>query len=41
MNSELPFAEVSDQAAAICFFASDDARAITGQCLVVDQGWTL
>ncbi len=41
MNTDLPFADVSDQAAAICFFASDDARAITGQCLVVDQGWTL
>ena len=28
-------------AAAILFFASDDSKAVTGQCLTVDNGATL
>jgi 3-oxoacyl-[acyl-carrier protein] reductase len=31
----------SDVANAILFFASQDARAITGQTLVVDNGWAM
>jgi NAD(P)-dependent dehydrogenase (short-subunit alcohol dehydrogenase family) len=31
---------VSDVASAAVFLVSDEARHITGQCLVVDGGWT-
>jgi NAD(P)-dependent dehydrogenase (short-subunit alcohol dehydrogenase family) len=37
----LPTADVRDQAEAILFFASDAARAITGQVLYVDHGTSL
>ena len=41
MNLALPEASVEDQANAILFFASDEAKAVTGQILVVDHGTTL
>lgn len=37
----VPEANTVDQANAILFFASDEAAAITGQCLTVDNGATL
>ena len=37
----VPEATTDDQAAAILFFASDDSKAVTGQCLTVDNGATL
>ncbi|PTW59728.1 NAD(P)-dependent dehydrogenase (short-subunit alcohol dehydrogenase family) [Breoghania corrubedonensis] len=37
----VPEATTGDQAAAILFFASDESKAITGQCLTVDHGATL
>ncbi|MGL5437940.1 MAG: SDR family NAD(P)-dependent oxidoreductase [Lachnospiraceae bacterium] len=41
MNLELPEANVTDQANAILYFASDESKAVTGQVLVVDHGCTL
>lgn len=41
MYMEVPEADVSDQANAILYFASDMAKAVTGQILVVDNGCTL
>jgi len=41
MNLSLPEATARDQANAILFFASDEAKAVTGQVLVVDCGCTL
>lgn len=41
MNMTLPEATVTDQANSILFFASDEAKAVTGQVLVVDNGITL
>lgn len=41
INVELPEAQANDQAEAILFFASDAARAITGQILYVDHGTSL
>lgn len=37
----VPESNTRDQANAILFFASDESRAITGQCLTVDHGATL
>lgn len=37
----LPEAHVEDQANAILYFASDDAKAVTGQILYVDHGTTM
>ena len=37
----LPEAQTEDQAYAILFFASDEAKAITGQILYVDHGTTM
>ena len=37
----LPEAQTEDQAYAILFLASDEARAITGQILYVDHGTTM
>lgn len=37
----VPECDTQDQANAILFFASDESRAITGQCLTVDNGATL
>jgi NAD(P)-dependent dehydrogenase (short-subunit alcohol dehydrogenase family) len=37
----VPFSDVTDQAEAILFFASDVSKAITGQVLYVDHGTTL
>lgn len=37
----VPEANTEDQAAAILFFASDESKAVTGQCLTVDNGATL
>ena len=41
MYIEAPEADVEDQANAILYFASDMAKAVTGQILVVDHGCTL
>lgn len=41
LNLTLPEAQVEDQANAILFLSSDEARAITGQALVVDHGTIL
>ena len=41
MNYELGFPSTEDQANAILFFASDEARHITGQILTVDNGIAL
>lgn len=41
MNLSLPESNVTDQANAILYFASDESRAVTGQVLVVDHGCTL
>lgn len=41
MNTELPEAQAIDQAYAILYFASDEARAVTGQILTVDHGTTI
>jgi len=41
MNLSLPEATAEDQANSILFFASDEAKAVTGQILVVDHGCTL
>ncbi len=35
-----PFGLPEDQAAAVAFLASSAARWMTGQCLVIDGGWT-
>lgn len=37
----VPEADTEDQANAILFFASDESKAMTGQCLTVDNGATL
>ncbi|MCE1236305.1 MAG: SDR family oxidoreductase [Hyphomicrobiales bacterium] len=37
----VPEATTEDQAAAILFFACDESKAMTGQCLTVDNGATL
>lgn len=37
----VPEASTEDQAAAILFFASDESKAMSGQCLTVDNGATL
>jgi len=34
------FIEPEDVAAMVIMLASDSARAVTGQCLIVDAGWT-
>lgn len=41
MNMELPEATVTDQANAILFFASEEAKAVNGQIMIVDNGITL
>ncbi len=41
MNSSLPPTSPEDQANAILFLASEEAKAITGQVLLVDNGATL
>jgi NAD(P)-dependent dehydrogenase (short-subunit alcohol dehydrogenase family) len=41
MNMELPETTVEDQANAVLFFASDEAKGVTGQILIVDNGITL
>nr|WP_319391433.1 SDR family NAD(P)-dependent oxidoreductase [uncultured Cohaesibacter sp.] len=41
MDVTLPESEVIDQANGILFYASDEARAVTGQCMIIDHGWTL
>lgn len=41
LDVTLPESETIDQAYAILFFACEESKAITGQCLVVDHGWTL
>ena len=41
MDSEVPQVTVDDQAHAILFFASDEARGINGQVLTVDNGMTI
>lgn len=41
MNMSLPETTVDDQAQAILFFASEEAKGVTGQILVVDNGITL
>ena len=41
MNYELGFPSTEDQANAIMFFASDEAKSITGQTLTVDNGIAL
>ncbi len=35
------FGTAEDQAAAVAFLVSDSARWMTGQCLVMDGGWTV
>ena len=37
----VPETSVEDQANAILFFASDESKDMTGQCLTVDNGATL
>ncbi|MGE4528073.1 MAG: SDR family NAD(P)-dependent oxidoreductase [Rhodospirillaceae bacterium] len=37
----VPEADTGDQANAILFFAGDESKAVTGQCLTVDNGATL
>jgi len=37
----VPESDTEDQANAILFFASDESKALTGQCLTVDNGATL
>jgi NAD(P)-dependent dehydrogenase (short-subunit alcohol dehydrogenase family) len=37
----VPESNTEDQANAILFFASDESKALTGQCLIVDNGATL
>lgn len=37
----VPESDAEDQALAILFFASDESKAVTGQCLTVDNGATL
>lgn len=39
VDTSIGFLDAEDQARAILFFASDDARAITGQWLLVDKGF--
>jgi NAD(P)-dependent dehydrogenase (short-subunit alcohol dehydrogenase family) len=41
IDISLPEAHVEDQAMAILYFASDDAKAVTGQILYVDHGTSL
>ncbi|MCR5785079.1 MAG: SDR family oxidoreductase [Eubacterium sp.] len=41
MDMSVPEAETDDQANAILFFASDLAKAVTGQIMIVDNGCTL
>jgi enoyl-[acyl-carrier-protein] reductase (NADH) len=41
LDLSLPVSQVEDQAKAILFFASDAAKAITGQILYVDHGTSL
>jgi len=41
VRMDVPMCDPIDQANAILFFASDDAKAITGQYLVVDKGMCL
>lgn len=41
MDTTVPFTEQIDQANAILFFASDEAKGITGQFLVIDNGMCL
>lgn len=38
MDADCPRCSVEDQAYAILFFASDESKSITGQCLVIDHG---
>ena len=40
-NDSISFCDPIDQANAMLFFASDDAKAVNGQVLVVDKGRTL
>ncbi|MDR3365157.1 MAG: SDR family oxidoreductase [Clostridiales Family XIII bacterium] len=40
-NRHIPPCDPIDQANAMLFFASDDAKAVTGQVLIVDKGRTL
>lgn len=41
MNTTIPEVSAEDQANAILFFASDEAKGITGQILTVDNGTTI
>lgn len=41
LDTTLPESEQIDQANAILFFACDESKAITGQYLAIDNGWTL
>ncbi|PKU26114.1 SDR family NAD(P)-dependent oxidoreductase [Telmatospirillum siberiense] len=41
LDTSLPESETIDQANAILFFACDESKAITGQYLAIDNGWTL
>ena len=41
MDSEVPHVTVDDQAHAILFFASDEAKGVNGQVLTVDNGMTI
>lgn len=41
LDTALPESEQIDQANAILFFACDESKAITGQYLAIDNGWTL
>ncbi len=43
MHRNMPLSEaaVMDQANTILYFSSDEARAVTGQALIVDHGTTL
>ena len=41
MNMDVPLCDPVDQANAILYFASDDAKSTTGQVLVIDHGQAL
>jgi len=38
LDMEAPPCEIADQANAILYFACDESRSTTGQCLVIDNG---
>ena len=41
MDGTVPEVSVDDQAHAILFFASDEAKGVNGQVLTVDNGMTI